>query len=549
MTEQVSLKKDAANAARYPGWPARSLIFVALALALLVRLAGRLDDPPSPLNDSAIRNLIALISCFVAGLVTWFWFCFRSGYARPVRLGVATVTTVGVVALVSIIAALGATRVLQFSGSLVPGLATSEHEIGSLAGVPPSGHADLNSTTPDDFAQFLGPERSGWLADAPLHRDWQTNPPRQLWKRPIGAGWSGFAAVNGFAVTQEQRGHEEWVVCYDIDTGEAVWGNSIPARHETALGGIGPRSTPTIFSGRVYTLGATGVLRCLDSSGKLLWSDDLRNRYGITDSEDEQNVMFGRAASPLIVDSLVVVPGGGPQGKARCLVAFDCETGQLVWEAVNKLPDGGSDQIAYASPALATLAGRRQILIVNESTVSGHDPATGETLWSRSWPGRSNGAASVSQAVPIGDDGVLLSKGYGGGAELIELTAGAGEELAVSTVWKVPRVLQTKFSNAVIHNGHAFALSEGILECVDLENGRRRWKKGRYGHGQILGVGDLLFVLSEEGELHLLELNPKKFVHYGSLQVLNGKTWNNLCLYGNRLLVRNAEEAACLELP
>jgi outer membrane protein assembly factor BamB len=198
---------------------------------------------------------------------------------------------------------------------------------------------------------------------------------------------------------------------------------------------------------------------------------------------------------------------------------------------------------------LATLAGRRQILIVNESTASGHDPATGLRIWSHPWPGKSNGNASVSQAVAVGANRVLLSKGYGGGAELIELSPGAGNEQTVATVWKTPRVLQTKFSNVIVRKGYAFALSEGILECVELNSGSRRWKGGRFGHGQILGVNDLLLALSEEGELHLLELNAKQLVRHGSLPALSGKTWNTLCLYGKRLLVRNGEEAACLELP
>jgi outer membrane protein assembly factor BamB len=152
--------------------------------------------------------------------------------------------------------------------------------------------------------------------------------------------------------------------------------------------------------------------------------------------------------------------------------------------------------------------------------------------------------------VAIGTNQVLLSKGYSAGAELIELTPGSGTGgFATKTVWRVPRVLQTKFTNVVVKDGHAYGLSEGILECVEVESGKRKWKSGRYEHGQILGVGDLLLVLSEEGELHLVELNPAKFVHLSSLQVLEGKTWNNLCLVGKRLLVRNAQEAACYELP
>lgn len=551
MTEPVTAERRAeeADAGRYPRGLARIVILLVLVVVVLVRLVGRLDDPPPPLNDPAIRNLIVMISCLGAALSLWYWFCFGSSYSRRLRLSAAVGTTLAMVALVGVIATLRLKRVLHFSGSLTPHLATREHDPGLLKSESSVSLANLDSVTPDDFPQFLGPKRSGWVSGVPLARDWQSSPPRQLWKRPIGAGWSGFAAVNGFAVTLEQRGNQEWVACYEIDSGKPVWGRAIEARHETALGGIGPRSTPTIHEGRVYTLGATGVLQCLSGRGKLLWSDDLRSRYGITADEDEQNVMFGRAASPLIVDSLVVVPGGGHQGKARNLVAFDCKTGRLVWESECRLPSGEADQIAYASPTLATLAGRRQILIVNESTASGHDAATGEQLWSHPWPGRSNGNASVSQAVPVGDSRVLLSKGYSGGAELLELRAEGENGLSVTSVWKVSRVLQTKFNNVVVRNEHAFSLSEGILECVAMESGERRWKRGRYGHGQILGVGDLLLVLSEDGQLHLLELNTEKLVHLGSMQALNGKTWNTLCLYGKRLLVRNAEEAACFELP
>ena len=538
------------SGSRFPGWIARPVIALSLLVVLLVRLIGRLDDAPFPLDDPAIRNLVTLISCFIAVLALWIWFCFRSSYPRRTRMAVLAGSVFAIIALVAGVGIAGFTRVLHFSGSMVPRLAAGEGEIEPPSTQATTKGANLATTAPDDFSQFLGPERSGWIAGPALSSDWQSAPPKQLWKRAVGAGWSAFAAVNGFAVTLEQRRGEEWVVCYEIESGTPVWGHAIEARHENALGGIGPRSTPTIHEGRVYALGATGVLRCLDgATGKLLWSDDLRARYGVTAEEDEQLVMWGRAASPLIVARMVIVPGGGPAAKAKNLVAFDLETGRLVWESENLTDDGMADQIAYASPSLATLAGRQQILIVNESTASGHDLTTGRRLWSHPWPGHSNANASASQAVPIEPNRVLLSKGYSGGAELIELSPESGDELNVKSVWKIPRVLQTKLSNVVVQGGHAFALSEGILECVEVASGQRRWKSGRYGHGQILGVGELILVLSEEGDLHLVELNPNKFVQLGSIQALSGKTWNNLCLYGKRLLIRNAEEAACFELP
>jgi outer membrane protein assembly factor BamB len=534
----------------FPGWISRLIIGVTLAFVVAIRLIGHTDDPPVPLNDPAIRNLLTLVFSFVAGLTAWIWFCFRSAYARAARMGMLFGTLVVIAGSILTLSVVGFSRVLQVSGSMVPQWAPRATKLGKVEMSPTAAPIDLNSTTPDDFPAFLGPKRSAWLQGPELARDWVSNPPKLLWKRPIGAAWSAFAAVNGYAVTLEQRDSDEWVTCYEIATGNPVWGHSIAARHENPLGGIGPRSTPTIYQGRVYALGGAGVLRCLDGgTGQLLWSDELRKRCGLTDLEDEALVQWGRASSPLIIDGLVVVGGGGPAGSAKNLVAFDAESGKLAWESENKKDDGLADQISYASPNLATLAGRQQIFIVNESTVSGHNPGTGERLWSFPWPGHSNADASSSQAVAIDGSHVLLTRGYSGGAELIELIAGPDDTIAARSQWKVPRVLQTKFTNVVVREGHAYGLSEGILECVDLESGKRKWKSGRFEHGQILGVGNLLLVMSEDGMLHLVELNPAKFQSLGSMQVLTGKTWNNLCLYGKRLLVRNAQEAACLELP
>ena len=161
--------------------------------------------------------------------------------------------------------------------------AVHDRGLGKVESQPAATTIDLATTTPSDFPQFLGPARSNWIAGPDLAREWTGDEPKLLWKRPIGAGWSAFAAVNGYAVTLEQRGEEEWVTCYEIATGNPVWGHATKARHENPLGGIGPRSTPTIHQGRVYALGATGILRCIDgANGKLLWQDDLQKRYGLT---------------------------------------------------------------------------------------------------------------------------------------------------------------------------------------------------------------------------------------------------------------------------
>ncbi len=199
-----------------------------------------------------------------------------------------------------------------------PHTATGECRAHSeLSSPPASRRADFRLTSEFDFPQFLGPQRTGWVRSPELARDWESNPPRLIWQRTIGPGWSSFAANQNYAVTMEQRGEEECVVCYELATGNSVWSHAIVGRHDTALGGVGPRATPTIYNGYVYALGATGVLRCLNESGELVWSDDLRKRYGVTSQEDEANVMFGRSASPLIVDACVVVAGGGLRAAQR----------------------------------------------------------------------------------------------------------------------------------------------------------------------------------------------------------------------------------------
>ena len=436
-------------------------------------------------------------------------------------------------------------RIDTFSGSMWPKFEPrwlTPHDE-SLDDLSPTGQKiDLTQSSPDDFHQFLGPRRDNSVQQVRLNPDWDTHPPRRLWKRPIGAGWGGFAAVNGYAVTMEQRGPSELVICYDIETGKPHWSQAEQTRHESLLGGIGPRSTPTIDEGQVFALGATGILRCLDAgTGKPIWKFNVLTHYGIPPTEESSAIAWGRAASPLVTNDLVVIPAGGPSHKRVSLVALNRTNGRIVWE-------GGNSQVSYASPSLATLAGVPQILIVNESTVSGHDPKTGKPLWSHPWTGSSNSNASVSQALAVTDSSVLLSKGYGIGSELLQLEMSANRQIQVRSAWSSSRVLKTKFTNACRQNGYAYALSDGVLECAEISTGRRAWKRGRFGHGQLLRVDNLLLVQAESGEIVLVEANPQRFRKLGSIPALEGQTWNNLCLYGNRLLARNAREATCFSL-
>jgi outer membrane protein assembly factor BamB len=272
-----------------------------------------------------------------------------------------------------------------------------------------------------------------------------------------------------------------------------------------------------------------------------VWLHDLFAERGFDQRQAEEGVWWGRAASPLVRDGRVYVPVGGPaEGPFTTLAAYDAVNGDLLWECPGK-------QASYASPAWGEFHGVAQVLSVNEDYVTGHDPDTGKQLWEFEWPGKSGADANVSQAVPIDDRSLFISKGYGGDAAVYELAVSDEGAWSVKPRWS-KKVLKTKFSNVSLKDGHAYGLDHGVLTCVDLETGRRAWKRGRYNYGQSLLVGDQLLIISEDGEIALAAANPEGFHEFGRVSALDGQTWNNPCLYGKYLLFRNATEAVCYEL-
>jgi len=267
---------------------------------------------------------------------------------------------------------------------------------------------------------------------------------------------------------------------------------------------------------------------------------------GIDPAAHAEAVPWGRAGSPLVAGGLVIVPGGGPRrepegGRAVSLVAYDRASGDRRWTA-------GNEQISYTTPELVRVGEREVILTVNEARVVAYDPADGSEVWAFDWPGHSNSDATCSQARVLADGRIFISKGYGIGAAVFAAEA-AGGQPAFAAVWRKPALLKTKFTNVVFHEDHAYGLSDGILECVRLADGVSRWKKGRYGQGQVLRVGELLLVQAEDGAVVLVECRPERHRERGRLAAISGQTWNNPCLAGDRLLVRNAQEAACYTLP
>jgi outer membrane protein assembly factor BamB len=395
------------------------------------------------------------------------------------------------------------------------------------AGAPPPG---ARGSARDYWVGFRGPSRDGHYREMPVWTDWPARGLTPVWKQPAGGGYASFAVVGGRAFTIEQRRAQEVVAAYDVETGRELWAHASDAEFREFMGGDGPRATPAWSDGRVYALGALGELRALDAdTGRLLW------RRNILEDNGASNLQWGMAASPLVVDDVVVVLPGG--GGGRSVVAYDTRTGERAWSALD-------DKQAYSSPMLATLAGRRQLLVFSASRLVGLTPDGGKVLWEHPWVTEYD--INASQPLVVGDRRVFVSSGYGKGAALLEL-AEEGGRFEVREVWRTNR-MKNRFSSSVLHEGFVYGLDEAILACLDVETGELKWKGGRYGHGQLLLASGHLIVLTEDGDLALVRATPERHDERVRFSVLDGKTWNHPAMADGRLLVRNLAQMAAFDL-
>jgi outer membrane protein assembly factor BamB len=515
-------------------WPALLVIALAAAWLAYTWTAG------DAIRQWRMVRTWSTLAVTAVALTAWLAFFSRF----PARVRWTGVAVVGAAAL----AFAGAFRARGVTGDLVPVLeprwsrpATPPSPAAAAPALPPAAPAALPSppsssgAAPEpaagEWPQFQGPGRDAVVSELRLAREWSARAPRLVWRQPVGDGWSGFAVSGGVAVTQDQDGGRERVLAFDLATGRPLWAHADDARYETVIAGIGPRATPAVQGGRVFTQGATGILNALDlATGRRLWTRDVVTDNGATLPE------WGKSGSPLVAAGRVIVSAGGPGG--RSLVAYEGSTGALAWTA-------GTDGASYSSPVRLTLAGRDQVVILNRASVAGHDAETGQLLWETPFPG---GQPNVAVPIPIGPDRLLVSVGYGIGSKAYRVAAGAGGSLQASLLWETPR-LKSKFANLVTHGGYVYGLDDGVLTCIDPATGERTWKSGRYGHGQLLLLGGLLLVQSEDGELVLLEPMPQEHRELARFAALDGKTWNPPALAGRLLLVRNDRQAAAYELP
>jgi outer membrane protein assembly factor BamB len=381
-----------------------------------------------------------------------------------------------------------------------------------------------------EWPGFRGEDRSGRSRGPKISTNWNSNPPRQLWKIAVGPAWSSFAVAGDLLFTQEQRGEKEGVVCYDAKTGGEIWRQEVEGRLDDPLGGPGPRATPTIANGALYAVGSTGAFLRLDPlTGAIVWKQDLKAVAG------RAVPMWGFSASPLIVGSTGIVYAGGDKG----VLGFDVASGALRWSV-----PAGID--SYSSPQLSKVAGENLVLMLSNDELLFLQPESGKVRLNYAWKFM---AYRALQPRVVEGDIVLLPSAMNVGTRAIQISQNK-DELEAKELW-TSRNLKPDFTDFVTYQGYVYGVDGGIFTCVDLKNGERKWKGGRYGKGQVLLLENsgLLLISTEQGDVTLLRADPSAHEEVASFKAISGKTWNHPVVVGDRLFIRNSQEAACFQLP
>ena len=405
--------------------------------------------------------------------------------------------------------------------------------------------------TAEDWPRWRGPNGDGAWQGPRLPEQWPADGLKAAWRQPVGGGYSGIAVADGRVYTmdrQTQPAETERVLCFEAATGKVLWQHSYPVAYGKLDYGTGPRATPTVHEGRLYTLGATGHCCCLTvESGDVVWEKDL-----IEPAKDDEKAAAGQpasklpewglAASPVIWKNLVIThPGAKPGG---CFVALDRVSGKEVWRA-------GDDPAGYATPILIDSPSVEQLVGWTPEHVLGMSPATGQIHWSVPY----KVTYGVSIATPIFQQDIVLVSGYWEGSKAIRLGPTPRD---ATLLWEDERNVRGLMSQPLYREGLVYCLDKHHgLVCFELETGTKLWDdgnqmtpRGRNPQANLVWLGDedRAIILNSEGELILARLNRSGYQEQSRAKIIE-PTWAHPAFAGAMVFARNDTELVAVPLP
>ena len=378
-----------------------------------------------------------------------------------------------------------------------------------------------------DWPQYRGVNRDGTSAATGLRKSWPAAGPAVVWRKPIGVGFSGISASGGRLYTMDANADSELAVCLKADTGEEIWRTPLGPRFVEEFGD-GPRSTPTVDGDLLYALSSYSKLFALKTSdGSKVWEVDLPGAFG------GRVPRRGAASSPLVDGGLVLVEGGGTEGKA--IQAFDKLTGATKWTSQDGSP-------GYASGIAVTVDGVRQEVFARTGSkdIISLTPA-GQVHWKHEWvPG------VIAMPLFVPPNRIFASAADDVGSILLEIGTKDGAP-SVREVWS-SRAMKNHFNSSVLAKDHIFGFDNASLKCVSAATGEQKWVQRGFGKGSLIAADGLLIVLSEQGLLALADATPEGYRERGRFQALTGKAWTSPTLAGGRLYLRDQDEIVSLDL-
>ena len=385
-----------------------------------------------------------------------------------------------------------------------------------------------------DWPQLLGPNRNGIAAETNLASTWPKDGPRTVWTKPIGEGFAGPVVAGGKVILFHRLGDREIVEQWELTNATPIWKFEYLTAYTDDYGmGNGPRATPTVQGGKIFTFGAEGVLHCLDfKNGQKLWSVDTRKDF------NSGKGFFGPVCSPLVEGPAVLLNIGGTEGAG--IVAFDKENGKLLWKSTD-------DEASYSSPVAASVAGERRAIFFTRTGLEVLNPIDGKVQFTQPWQARTRTAVNAATPIVVNDE-IFLSSSYDTGAILLKIHGGKLEK-----IWSSDESLSNHYSTSVYHRGFLYGFDgrqeEGCrLRCIDWKTGKVRWSRDRVGSGWIVVVGDQLLVLTERGELMQAPASPDGFKPTNRAQILGSQQRAAPAFSNGYFVARDLKNLVCIDL-